>query len=308
MGNCTCTESKNESEAVNLDSANKNSCGKYLETEDSDEKKQKKLIQGLVRAYLYRKSYTFPVVSDSLQSFYNSLPQFTTPEFSKIAYFYNNGLYEGETNENEIPNGYGKLIKNDCIVEGLWTDGKLNGKCRIVNNNNEVFIGEFKDDLKDGYGEFVGNSEFKGYFKGGKAHGKGIEKWKNGSCYEGDYAFGVRTGKGTFIWPDGSKYVGEFRGNRINGSGEYVAANGNKYKGQWKNNLMHGEGKFEWANGKVYEGQYFNNKKNGFGTLTFNIHKKYEGNWKLGKQHGNGTLYHPSSTKSGMWRQGRFCG
>lgn len=307
MGNCTCTESKNEFGAVNLGSTNKN-CEKNIETEDTEDKKQQKLVQGLIRAYLYRKAYKFPVISEALQSFYNSLPQFTTQGGGKAVYFFDSGLYEGEINESELPNGYGKLIKSDCIVEGLWANGELNGKSRIVTENHEVFIGDFKNDLKDGYGEFIGATEFKGFFKCGKAHGKGIEKWKNGAYYEGDYAFGSRTGQGLFVWPDGSRYIGEFKGNRINGLGEYIASNGNKYKGQWKNNLMHGEGKFEWSNGKVYEGHYINNKKSGFGILTFSIHKKYEGNWKLGKQHGNGTLYHPSSPKSGMWRQGRFCG
>ena len=306
MGVCNCTETRKELE--DLHSSLKEPCLHecYVETDNTNRGINDQRVQALVRGYLARKTCRFSVLSDSLQSFYKTLPQFSLGELSEFSYFYEGGLYEGEVNEFDQPHGNGKLIHNSCIKEGTWANGKMNGLCRVV-IDNEVFVGEFKDDLKQGYGELTGVKEFKGLYKDDLPHGLGKEKWKNGSSFEGNYEQGARTGQGTFIWPDGSKYIGEFLNNEICGTGEYYSSTGNYYKGTWLNNKMHGSGKFTWKDGKVYEGEYKDNLKSGYGVLIYSD-KKYVGMWKNGKQHGEGVFYSQDWTKRGMWYNGKYCG
>jgi hypothetical protein len=305
MGTCNCTEKGKELEVhTNGKEPYIHEC--YVETSSSNRQTNNERIQAIVRSYLTRKSCRLSSVSDSLQSFYKTLPQFNSQELSNFSYFYEGGVYEGEVNEFEIPHGQGKLTQNGIIKEGRWVNGKLNGRCRIV-SDNEVFIGEFKDNLKEGYGELKGSKDFKGLFRNDLPHGKGKEVWKNGSSFEGIYFEGKRNGIGVLLWPDGSKYEGEFINNLICGNGEYRSWNGNWYLGSWLNNKMHGHGKFVWNDGKVYEGEYLNNLKSGYGVLTFK-EKKYEGMWKNGKQHGEGYFSSKDSMKRGMWYNGKFCG
>ena len=52
--------------------------------------------------------------------------------------------------------------------------------------------------------EFPGNDEFErqsyeGAFKGKKAHGHGLMRWREGDKYEGDWVDGLRHGQGTYF-------------------------------------------------------------------------------------------------------------
>ena len=263
-------------------------------------------VQALVRGYFSRRAGLLPKLAEPLRTVYKTLPEFTLDTLNEFSLNLPEGHYIGEINESGLPHGKGRLTSDLQVKEGSWHNGKLNGNCRVISSNGEVFIGNFKFDVKDGFGELNGDSHYKGEFKNNLSHGKGEEKWKNGSKYQGDYIKGTRHGKGLFSWPDGSSYEGDFRNNTIEGFGVYSWTGGRSYTGQWKNNKMHGHGKFVWEDGKVYEGQYMDNEKNGFGTMTLKSGKKYEGQWKNGKQHGTGTLHYAESLKKGVWDKGKF--
>ena len=42
-------------------------------------------------------------------------------------------------------------------------------------------------------------------------HGKGTDIFANGDCYTGNYAFGKADGKGVYKWKNGSIYSEEFK-------------------------------------------------------------------------------------------------
>jgi hypothetical protein len=308
MGGCNCAGLlKQEQGAVNVDAGRRPGIDLSEYSEDSPDLEKTLKIQALVKSYLQRRPSLTPSMSVALQSVYKSLPEFSVPS-TKNPVVVSEGIYEGELSASRLPDGQGRLFSSDMVKEGTWLGGKLNGKCRIVTENGEVFIGMFKDNLKEGFGEFLGATDYKGNWKNDLPDGRGCEVWKNGSKYEGEYLKGLRTGKGIFIWPDGSRYEGQFKNNKIEGIGSYWTPDGKNYKGEWKNNMMHGRGKFRWSDGKTYEGEYYKNEKQGKGILTLANGKKYEGQWMKGKQHGKGTLVHKGNEKVGEWKEGKFVG
>lgn len=54
-------------------------------------------------------------------------------------------------------------------------------------------LGDWKDDLQDGYG---------------------VEIWADGSKYSGHYKKTKKDGEGTYLWSDGSKYQGTWLDNK----------------------------------------------------------------------------------------------
>ena len=308
MGGCNCAGlMKPELGAVNVDDDKRPKLGQSENFEESDDIDTTLSMQALVRAYFQRRPSITPAMSFALQSVYKSLPEFSAPS-TKHPVVISDGIYQGELSHSRVPDGLGRLYSADMVKEGSWIEGKLNGKCRIVTENGEVFVGMFKDNVKEGYGEFTGATDYKGQWKNDLPHGKGAETWKDGSKYEGDYLRGLRTGKGVFVWPNGSKYEGHFKNNKIEGQGCYWTSDGKSYRGDWKNNMMHGQGKFKWQDGKTYEGEYYKNEKQGQGTLTLSNGKRYEGQWLKGKQHGQGTLLYKSYEKRGEWKEGKYVG
>ena len=306
MGSCNCADSKNELGSVNVDDVQKPKNPKCLESEEGMGSVDSPKDYLLPKESDYEPNSPTQTMSLALQSVYRSLPEFSVPS-TKGPIIISEGLYEGALSSDQIPDGQGRLITSDIIKEGMWESGKLNGKCRIVTGNGEVFVGNFKDNVKEGYGEFTGASDYKGHWKNDLPDGNGVEVWKTGCKYEGEYLKGLRTGSGIFLWKDGSKYEGKFKNNKIEGQGTYWGADGKMYKGSWKNNMMHGKGKFVWKDGKNYKGEYVKNEKHGFGVLTLANGKKYEGQWFKGKQHGKGVLYYKNTEKKGEWKQGKFC-
>ena len=71
------------------------------------------------------------------------------------------GRYEGEVDENKIPNGEG------CL-EFPGNDDQ----------ERQIYEGQFKDK---------------------KAHGKGLMRWRTGDKYEGEFHEGLRHGKGNYL-------------------------------------------------------------------------------------------------------------
>ena len=111
--------------------------------------------------------------------------------------------------------------------------------------NNSVYEGEFKNDLKDGYGieKYSDGSIYKGYFKEGLKDGKGILmlKGENNSKYEGEFKKNKICGKGKFKWNDKKEYYGEWDNNEISGFGILVEENV-KHIGYFKNDKKNGYG------------------------------------------------------------------
>ena len=218
----------------------------------------------------------------------------------------NGGMeYRGEWNKlREERHGRGILMINKGkIYFGYWKHDKMNGlgkqiycEVNIDNINNfdifsenksySYYIGEWKDNLKEG---------------------KGKEFWPDGTYYEGEYRNGKKWGEGKLKLPDGSIYNGQFKNGEINGKGKIIYSDKKEYEGDWINNKFNGKGVFIWPDGRKYIGEYSNNLKEGYGVFEWPDGKKYRGQWLKGKQHDEGEIYDPIKDKwsSGKWNMGK---
>ena len=104
-------------------------------------------------------------------------------------------------------------IINYCISIFPDLNINYNGKGKIIFHDGRYYIGQFKDNLRNG---------------------KGILYNKNGNIlYEGEYVNGNREGKGKLIFEDDAYYIGQFKDNLQNGKGIEYYKNGNiKYEGE----------------------------------------------------------------------------
>jgi hypothetical protein len=87
-----------------------------------------------------------------------------------------------------------------------------------------------------------GSSRYEGALKLGRASGKGVYTWANGSRYQGDWKDGNRTGQGTIVWFTGNRYEGGWENGKRSGKGTMTFTSGNTYTGEWSNDLPNGQG------------------------------------------------------------------
>jgi len=145
-------------------------------------------------------------------------------------------------------------------------------------------------------------SNYKGEWKNGKKHGKGIQNWAEGDIYKGEWKDGKRTGWGIHIWPDGHYYEGEYADDKRNGFGLFRWPDGREYRGYYIADQRNGFGEFLWPNGDRYIGTYKDSNRNGEGTFTWADGRKYEGEWKDGGYHGIGEYTHRDGSRyKGEW-------
>jgi hypothetical protein len=112
-------------------------------------------------------------------------------------YFYNGDNYRGDYLHGK-PDGFGVYTwANGSMYEGNFKNGLKFGKGswrKGIENNNpgmptNTYKGEYVDDKKYGYGEFI---------------------WASGNSYKGEYKDDEREGHGEMAWTDGSKYIGQW--------------------------------------------------------------------------------------------------
>ncbi len=120
--------------------------------------------------------------------------------------------------EQQIPHGHGYMYLSATDIN---IESKTFGK-KLTDNPWE-YIGEFKDGVFDGQGEYKceGNYSYKGEWKKSHFHGKGRymdERTKE--VYEGDFIKSIRNGYGVFIIENEFKLEGQFKNNDAHGKGK----------------------------------------------------------------------------------------
>ena len=80
---------------------------------------------------------------------------------------------------------------DDPDIRGTYTGGCVNGKAH-------------------GQGESKGRDHYKGEFKEGKANGKGVYTWADGSKYEGEWKDNERHGLGKLTLVKGSNAIASY--------------------------------------------------------------------------------------------------
>ncbi|XP_068032419.1 ALS2 C-terminal-like protein isoform X1 [Anomalospiza imberbis] len=117
-----------------------------------------------------------------------------------------------------------------------------------------------------------------------------------GATYEGEWLGGKPHGKGTLKWRDGRNHVGDFQEGLEHGFGICLVPRRSEdrydcYKCHWYQGKMRGYGICEYGNDLVYKGYFKDNVRQGFGILeNFSAEHpfKYTGHWENDKKNGYG--------------------
>ncbi len=183
---------------------------------------------------------------------------------------------------------------NGDVYIGAIVNGNMDGmgsyifdpKQGLDTMGNVEYIGEFKDNIREGGGTFIykNGNEYIGNFSDNISNGIGRMKYKNGDEYLGHWKNGKKDGHGIYTWRDGSIYIGDFSNSKMQGHGICYDSNGDLvYEGEWKDNLLDGRGIYIWDDGKYYEGEFKKGKKHGDGKFYVNDELIFEGSWRQDK-------------------------
>ena len=108
--------------------------------------------------------------------------------------------YKGSWSLNKKYHGYGVIYKFNNItqkekrIEGIFSNGILNGYGRIIISDEEMIRGDFALNKLNGLGEYhrKDGSIYTGAFYEGYPQGNGKETFKDGSFFEGYYVKGKK--------------------------------------------------------------------------------------------------------------------
>ncbi|XP_078391068.1 MORN repeat-containing protein 1-like isoform X2 [Cetorhinus maximus] len=175
------------------------------------------------------------------------------------------------------------------------------------------YVGEVKQQLRDGFGLYIYPNSFfqyEGEWKKGKKHGIGKFLMKDGSFYEGEFVNGEIEGNGVRYWAaSGNEYCGQFSQGEIHGYGVMKYLDGARYEGEFHYGARTGHGAVLDNEGQVYRGSFHNNKKQGEGEMFYKNGDHYQGDWVLDRRQGHGILqYADGSLYEGQWRNDLFNG
>ena len=179
----------------------------------------------------------------------------TTPKYVRLG-----------TWRNDQFTGWGRESRrNGDVLEGKYIDGRVTGKGILKNAKGNLYVGDFVDNKRHGYGELDTNRlHYKGQFLGDRFNGKGIIHFKiEGHDYDGDFRDNEINGNGVFRWTNGDVYDGHMTRGKMNGVGRYTYANGQIYEGSYVNGIKEGKGKLTYPNGFIYEGDFIGGRPRG---------------------------------------------
>jgi len=226
--------------------------------------------------------------------------------------------YIGQFSENEI-HGYGKYDYGDRIYEGSFHNGLRhgqgeetwkNGNIKYVGNwaydlrdgsgilfrQGDIYEGNFKDHLEDGYGVYTYRSGDKitGYFKLGLRHGQSSYYFKSGDIEECDnYYYDLANGNCTYRWDSGEYIKSVYVKGVLNGP-QTEQVNGEIVTRHYKDNLVHGEEVRIFTNGDKRITNYKMGMRHGLQSYIFSYGEKHEKNFVNNKQDGISRFYYTS--------------
>lgn len=222
-----------------------------------------------------------------------------------------NGIYEGDLNEDNVPDGIGKFQYNSNSIKeycGQWKDGRCHGQGRLSLVNGREYAGLFA------YNQYIGNVNRI------DENGHAIKVSTIEEYPEGIVCITRRNGKGSWDtyrggWFNGFRHgYGELKYGSLKTSKEgfffndrYIAKNivsmdtGKQIgltNGQFRGNVV-----ITYENGEIYEGGWNNGKRQGYGVYRYSNKDIYEGYWNDGKRSTNKALnqistYHSYGTKT----------
>jgi hypothetical protein len=117
--------------------------------------------------------------------------------------------------------------------------------CRVLDPELQgAYAGPCVNGLAEGEGFAAGAAQYRGGFRAGRKHGKGVKAWTNGDRYEGEFVNDARHGAGMYVWGRGpwagERYEGGYAHDRRHGFGTYWWQTGDVYAGPWENDVATG--------------------------------------------------------------------
>lgn len=165
------------------------------------------------------------------------------------------------TSQDFIQNCIKEVYLDGSIYYGSKVNNLKNGKGVFIDKSQQIYIGEFKNGKKDGFGVLKGQNGsfiYEGQWKRNKYHGKGRlvnSKYRNSNrlfnyrnmdtiqenwnMYEGEFLSGVYNGIGVLSIDKTKIYKGEFKQGYIHGHGIIFDRWNpeNKLEGDWRLNI-----------------------------------------------------------------------
>ena len=145
----------------------------------------------------------------------------------------------------------GSQFTRDSQQEDIYQNNinlQIENNTTIFEKNGDKYLGEIKDNKKNGYGIFYfeNNEEYEryeGYWKDDKKYSKGTMFYKNGSIYIGDWNNDLREGEGVIYFQTGEKFCGHFIKDKKEGKGIFYSKDYNTiFVGSYKNDIKDGKG------------------------------------------------------------------
>ena len=120
-------------------------------------------------------------------------------------------------------------------------------ECKVLDPELQgAYAGPCRQGLAEGIGQAKGAAEYRGEFRAGRKHGKGVKTWPNGDRYEGEFVADQKQGYGSYRWGkgpwEGERYDGSFVADRRQGYGTYWWPIGDVYDGPWEADRPTGPG------------------------------------------------------------------
>uniref|UniRef100_A0A3B4BG27 VPS9 domain-containing protein n=1 Tax=Periophthalmus magnuspinnatus TaxID=409849 RepID=A0A3B4BG27_9GOBI len=176
--------------------------------------------------------------------------------------------YEGRWVAGKL-HGYGEYIapnktlhKND-LYQGYWKDGKMHGLGTYY-ANGEVYEGSFQNGMRHGQGMLrtgklntSSPSVFIGQWVNDKKTGYGVFDDITGEKYMGQWQEHQRQGTGVVVTQFGLYYEGAFKDNKMMGTGVLVSEDDTTFEGEFSDDwTLNGKGVLTMTNGDYLEASF----------------------------------------------------
>ena len=161
-----------------------------------------------------------------------------------------------------FPEKYEIVIENyadKSRYEGEKIDDKRIGKGKMFYSDGTSYEGFGKNDKREGNGLFLSkeNQEiYRGEFKNDLYHGKGRLQNTKARILREKINY-MDFGRFNDAWV---MYEGEFYKGKKQGVGVMIMGNGEKFEGQFKEDRIEGKGKFHKSDGAIVEAVWIDNK------------------------------------------------
>lgn len=204
----------------------------------------------------------------------------------------------------------------DRQIEGYYSKGEVQGFSKVTHQNGKVYIGEFKNGFRSGFGFQSQNlTQYIGQFLKNYRHGIGQivrfdelsrESIQNQNIFEnslnkstasqgisviraGNFVKGLQSGFGFLEnFESSDSYIGHFEGGYFSGYGIQTSKDKTHFIGSFKEGVRDGVG-IEQGRSK-FRGYYSNGRPDIFGVEVSEFGDIYEGEYQQGMKWGNGKL------------------